>query len=288
MSSVEAMSDRDPPDNPQVMIRPSGPTLYCPKCDYILTGTEEAGLGCCPECGTSLDFDELRRKARCGLDLTYLTYWQLCWKFFVLRRRFRKQLKAPCYFVRLPDITPGFSKAVGLLAAASLATSVWIAAAADGPHKLWAVIPPAWMLAALVVHAVTDAWFRWVLRMANHPQPQRALQQIMAAGSTVYLPMGVGLLVAMVTVAAMTTIDWPRQPDWVPVVTIGCAATAGLFSWVLWHSWALAAQLVFRCETYYLECPPQVRLLVQLSPPTMALLAPLILVGSMCVLGVLV
>jgi hypothetical protein len=269
----------------QAIIRPSGPTLYCPKCEYILTGTEEAGLRCCPECGAPLDFDDLRRKARVGLDLTYLSYWQLCWKLFVLRRRFRKQLREPSYFVRLPEVSVGFRRAVGLLAAASLAVSVWIGIGADGPHKLWAAVPPAWMLVALVVQVVTEAWFRWLLGTVKHPNVERAVRQVMAAGSSVYVPMGAGLLVAMVFVGGMTTTDWPTWPGGFATLGIGVAATAGLFSWVLWHSWAIVAQMVFRCETYYLECPLHVRWLVSMNPPAMVALMPLLLVASMCVLG---
>jgi hypothetical protein len=48
---------------------PDDTTIYCPRCLYNLRGVREAGLDCCPECGTSLDFDQLRSMAQTGLDL---------------------------------------------------------------------------------------------------------------------------------------------------------------------------------------------------------------------------
>ena len=240
-----------------------GNTIYCPRCLYNLRGAREAGLDCCPECGTSLDFDQLRSMAQTGLDLSGFTWWQLVGKLFLTPRRFHREMRRRHYFIRLPESRPRYVLAMVLVLAVLLIWTGWSAsllgsAKATWPHAAYfQVVKSRWMLgfvaatafAMLIANAVERLWLHVLLAMLHHHEPGLAARRILRVANTQWVPIAINLIVAVIVMQIAIAL---RPHDKTAILMFaGFGLGGALLNLALWLEWARLVRTLFMCEGYY-------------------------------------
>jgi hypothetical protein len=236
-------SDRSelPPELPTAAS--AEPELYCPKCSYILTGVEHAGLDCCPECGEKVDFADLRRLAQMGLDLSHCSYWRLA---FRVPPEFKAALKRPGYVVRLPPRPRSFFIVTGLLLLLALAGAALTALSMIIGFLVYVTL-------AAVSYAATWLWARWLLRRAGHREPATGAGHVLFVAAAVCFPIAINLALFTVSIAFMLYAHhislFPHVRDELAIVLGGFLVLAPLvFHFVLWSDWSQMANLMLLYE----------------------------------------
>ncbi|MBN2582205.1 MAG: hypothetical protein JXL80_03990 [Planctomycetes bacterium] len=253
----------------------AAPDLFCPKCLYNLTGTEQAGLDCCPECGEPLDFDALRTMVRTGLDLSGFTWWQLVWKLFLLRRKFHNEVRRRHYFIRLPEVQPRYTVVLLLAFVAMLLWTGMVAWLSGIRGILLCGLVAACLAVMGIVHAGERVWLRLLLDMAHHPDARAAAGRILYVANTQFVPMTVNLALCVVTMGIVVLVGSRSNAVITMALTVGLSAA--FINVALWLDWSRHVYTLFMSEGYYRTGGNAVRGLVVFNPG--CFLALVILVG---------
>jgi hypothetical protein len=237
------------------------PELYCPRCTYSLRGLEEAGMQQCPECGTPVNFNDLRQ--RLLVDKQELGgAKQLFRRIMWFPNRFFTALDAPRRYLWIKrldqyDSAALFAGIAGVVLAFALFFAVVTSFHGRTPPKwpastIYFLSPLAlWPFLFLGNHQATRWWIRRLLRWAAHPEPQAGALRVMFFAGPVYVAMvravlfGLLCLLLAILLSLLGTIP--------AIIALVCSGFSVVVYFVLWLHWAWVILRAFQAETRGLD-----------------------------------